>query len=78
MPFLKNNIEIVGFACYDYVLIYQINPSLIELYKFPRPPYFKDFHIANISFGLGYLPRTKDIVNINSIRSPKIINYKKN
>ena len=65
MPFLKNNIEIVGFACYDYVLIYQINPSLIELYKFPRPPYFKDFHIANISFGLGYLPRTKDIVNIN-------------
>ena len=65
MPFLKNNIEIVGFACYDYVLIYQINPSLIELYKFIRPLYFKEFHIANISFGLGYLPRAKDIIDIN-------------
>ena len=65
MPFLKNKVEIVGFACYDYVLIYQINPDLVELYKFTRPPYFTDFHIANISFGLGYLPRTKNIIDIN-------------
>ena len=65
MPFLKNNIEIAGFACYDYVLIYQISPTLVELYKFVRPPYFKDFHLANISFGLGYLPRKKDIIDIN-------------
>ena len=65
MPFLKNNIEIAGFACYDYVLIYQISPTLLELYKFVRPPYFKDFHLANISFGLGYLPRKKDIIDIN-------------
>ena len=65
MPFLKNNIEIAGFACYDYVLLYQISPTLLELYKFIRPPYFKDFHLANISFGLGYLPRTKDIIDIN-------------
>ena len=65
MPFLKNNVEIAGFACYDYVLIYQISPTLLELYKFIRPPYFKDFHLANISFGLGYLPRKKDIIDIN-------------
>ena len=72
MPFLKNNIEIVGFACYDYVLIYQINPTLIELYKFTRPPYFKDFHMANISFGIGYLPRTKDIIDINRDQNQRL------
>ena len=72
MPFLKNNIEIVGFACYDYVLIYQLNPNLIELYKFPRPSYFKDFHMANISFGLGYLPRTKDIIDINRDQNQRL------
>ena len=74
MSFFKNNniIEIVGFACYDYVLIYQISPSLIELYKLTRPSYFKDFHIANISFGLGYIPRTKDIIDINKDKNQKL------
>ena len=74
MPFLKNNIEIAGFACYDYVLIYQISPTLLELYKFVRPPYFKDFHLANISFGLGYLPRKKDIIDINREQNQNLKN----
>ena len=74
MPFFKNNnnIEIVGFACYDYVLIYQVSPSLIELYKFQRPSYFKEFHIANISFGLGYIPRAKDIIDMNKVQNQQL------
>ena len=72
MPFLKQNIEIVGFACYDYVFIYQINPSLIELFKFTRPKYFSEYNIANISFGEGYLPRTKNIIDINRDQNQKL------
>ena len=72
MPFLKKNIEIVGFACYDYVFIYQINPDLIELFKFQRPTYFSDFYIPNISFGFGYIPRTKDIIDINKDQNQKL------
>ena len=72
MPFLKQNIEIVGFACYDYVFIYQINPTLIELFKYTRPTYFSDYYIANISFGKGYLPRTKNIIDINRDQNQKL------
>ena len=72
MPCLKQNIEIVGFACYDYVFIYQINPILIELFKFTRPTYFSEFNIANISFGIGYIPRTKDIIDINKDQNQKL------
>ena len=72
MPFLKKNIEIVGFACYDYVFIYQINPELVELFKFTRPDYFSDYNIANISFGIGYIPRTKDIIDINRDQNQKL------
>ena len=72
MPFLKKNIEIVGFACYDYVFIYQINPDLIELFKFQRPEYFSDFYVANISFGFGYIPRTKNIIDINKDQNQKL------
>ena len=72
MPFLKKNIEIVGFACYDYVFIYQINPDLLELFKFTRPTYFKYYNIADISFGIGYIPRTKDIIDINRDQNQKL------
>ena len=74
MPFLrkKQNIEIVGFACYDYVFIYQINPTLIELFKFTRPKYFLDYNIADISFGIGYVPRTKNIIDINRDQNQKL------
>ena len=72
MPFLKKNIEIIGFACYDYVFIYQINPELVELFKFTRPDYFKDYYIANISFGNGYIPRTKNIIDINRDQNQKL------
>ena len=72
MPFLKKNIEIVGFACYDYVFIYQINPDLVELFKFVRPGYFSEYYIANISFGIGYIPRTKNIIDINRDQNQKL------
>ena len=72
MPFFKQNIEIAGFACYDYVFIYQINPNLIELFKFCRPTYFSDYYIADISFGEGYLPRTKNIIDINRDQNQKL------
>ena len=72
MPFLKKNIEIVGFACYDYVFIYQVNPDLKELLKFTRPTYFKSYNIADISFGMGYIPRTKDIIDINRDQNQKL------
>ena len=72
MTFLKKNIDIIGFACYDYVFIYQINPQLMELFKFQRPDYFKDYYIPNISFGTGYIPRNKNIIDINKDQNQKL------
>lgn len=72
MPFLKKNIEIVGFACYDYVFIYQINPDLRELIKFEKPKYFTNNNIADISFGIGYIPRTKGIIDINRDQNQRL------
>jgi len=72
MAFLKNNIDIIGFACYDYVYIYQIHPQLMELFKFQRPEYFKDYYIPNISFGRGYIPRSKNIIDINKDQNQKL------
>ena len=72
-PFLKTkDIEIVGFGCFDYVFIYEIYPDLIELFKFSRPDYFISYYEPNISFGTGYAPRSKNIIDINREQNQKL------
>ena len=64
MEFYQNNqSDVVAFGCVDYILIYQVTPSVVKYFSFNRPEYFEKYYVPDISFGIGYVPRRFDIIN---------------
>ncbi len=66
--FNNKNPEIVSLASTEFVIIYQLVPKIIQLYKIHRPLYFSKPFIPDISFGYGYIPINVPSKILNSLK----------